>query len=416
MTSYPSDTFVNVHPFARRQEGDVVTIGDMQRQVFLSIPAEALVILDALAEGRTVAEAGVDYQDMYGESPDIEDFLEALQAAGFVEPRAATDGAAVPEPDGTAAAAPVGHFGWITPARARRLCQPAVLIACAAIVAVAVAMVAAEPSIIPSSTVLVFKRYLAALSLGMFTFGLLGVALHEVAHLVAARAVGVPARISVSHRLWMVVAETDMTGIWMASKRARYVAYLAGPLVDAVSGSFFIGVLWGQRHGWIALSPLQVQVVGACVMLYLLKLLWQCFVFVRTDFYYVVASALNCKNLLVDTQDFLNNCVARVRPSWRTVDQSAVPAAEMRVVRWYSLVWLAGRVAALGLLVVMLPIFWRYAVAIAPLLVGERSRYGVFDVVALGAVTVGVDGAGIYMWVRSLFRRFLERRSDAVAS
>jgi hypothetical protein len=45
---------------------------------------------------------------------------------------------------------------------------------------------------------------------------------HELAHLAAARSLGVPARIGLSTRLFYLVAQTDVSGIWAAPRRARY--------------------------------------------------------------------------------------------------------------------------------------------------------------------------------------------------
>jgi putative peptide zinc metalloprotease protein len=417
MSKYTPDMHVKVCGFARREEGDTVTIGDMDRQVFLTIPTEALVILDGLAEGSTVAEAADEYQSRYGEVPDIEDFLEALESAGFVSIATAGE---LGRPASTGA---VPQVGWLTPSRARRLSQPAVIVACGVLVAVAAVLVATDPATVPGPDVLVFKHHLAAISAAMFAFAMAGVAIHELAHLTAARAAGVQARIGLSHRLWIVVAETDMSGIWLAPKRARYLAFLAGPLVDAASAAILVAAIWARRHGLISLTPFEAQIVGACLLLYLLRLLWQCFFFVRTDFYFVVAAACNCKNLLVDTQDFLHNRFARVTRSQRIIDQSAVPAAEMRIVRWYSLVWLIGRAAAFfSLFVVTLPVMWRYGVALAPVLVGRHSSYSLLDAVVFGVLTISLEGAGLVMWGRSLIRRVIERtpntegKSDAMAN
>jgi len=412
MSKYTSETQVKVCSFARRTEGDEVTIGDLRRQVFLTIPTDALVILDGLAEGQTVAQARDCYQERYGDAPDIEDFLEALESAGFVS--VATEGDEVaPDPTGE----PTPTLRWLSPARARRLCQPAAVVACGVLVATALVLVATDPATIPSPAVLVFKHYLAPLTVAMFVFAMAGVAVHELAHLAAARAAGVDSRIGVSHRLWIAVAETDMTGIWLAPKRARYLAFLAGPLVDAASAAVLVGVVWGQRHGLIALTPIELQVVGACLLLYLLRLLWQCFFFVRTDFYFVVAAAFNCGNLMVDTQNFLHNRVARVLPSWRAIDQSGVPEGEMRVVRWYAAFWLVGRAAAFfSLFAVVLPVTWQYIVALVPLLLGGHSRYGVVDGLVFGLVSLSVQGLGLVMWVWSLFRWVIERKSHAMAT
>lgn len=415
MSRYAGETKVRVCPFARREEGEAVTIGDLRRQVFLTIPSEGLVILDTLVEGGTVAEASDCYQAQYGEAPDVEDFLEALESAGFVSP--ATDEDELVPAGGGRSVDPAPPPGWLSPARARRLCHPTVVVSCVLLVALATVLVATDPAVIPGPTVLVFKEHLAAVSMAMFAFAMAGVALHELAHLVAARAAGVPARIGVGHRLWIFVAETDMSGIWMAPKRARYLAFMAGPLVDAASVSLLIGVVWAQRGGLIALSAFQAQVVGACILLYLLRLLWQCFFFVRTDFYFVVATACNCRNMLADTQDFLHNRMTRVFRWWRPVDQSSIPVREMRIIRWYSGVWLVGRLAAFfSLFVVTLPVLWRYAVALGPVLIGHHSRYSLVDALVFGVVTISIEGTGLVMWVRSLLRRMIGKDSHALAT
>jgi putative peptide zinc metalloprotease protein len=415
MSRYTSDTKVRVCSFARREEGETVTIGDLHRQVFLTIPREALIILDTLVEGGTVAEALDYYQAQYGEAPDIEDFLEALESAGFVSPAADGDEAEPGAADSRVGSAP--QPGWLSPARARRVCHPAVVVTCGVLVVLATALVATEPAIISGPTALVFKQHLAAVSMGMFAFALAGVALHELAHLVAARAAGVPSKIGVSHRLWIFVAETDMSGIWMAPKRARYLAFVAGPLVDAASASLLVGVAWAQRHGLIGLTAFEAQVIEACLLLYLLRLLWQCFFFVRTDFYFVVATACNCKNLLADTQDYLHNRMTRVFRWSRAVDQSGIPAKEMRVIRWYSIVWLVGRCAAFfSLFVVTLPVLWRYGVALGPVLIGHHSRYSLVDALVFGVVTISIEGTGLIMWVRSLVRRVTGKESHGLAT
>jgi putative peptide zinc metalloprotease protein len=421
MEHYSAATRVTVRPFAQHREAGTVTIGDPDRQVYLSIPEEALDILNWLAEGLTVAETLRSYEQKYGETPDIEDFIDGMAEEGFIvvgADGAVTDDMGAEMAD--AAATPkssTGHLARISPALAQRVLGPPVLAGCALVVLGALIMIASDPAVVPGPSVLVFPRYLAPISVGMFLFGLAGVALHEMGHLLAARAAGVPARFGVGHRLWVLVAETDMTGIWMAPKRDRYKAFLAGPLVDAVSASVLVAFLWTLRHGWFALSPLQTQVAGAALMVYLLRLLWEFFLFVRTDLYYVFAAAFDCKNLLGDTEVFIRNQVARVVRSRRTVDQSTIPSEEMRVVRWYSVVWLLGRAAALCVLsFITLPVMWRYGAAIAPMLSGGSSRYGFVDILALGAVTVGVEGAGLVSWLRGLARAKMERRSDAMAT
>jgi putative peptide zinc metalloprotease protein len=404
MAQFPADARVAVAPFACRREGQYTTIGDLGRGVFLTIPTDGLEILDALAAGKTVGEAARLYERAHGETPDAEDFLTSLAAQGFV---AAWDGedphvGGVQE-SGLAA-------GRISPELARRLFGAPVLAAFAVLTALGLALLAIEPGLIPGPTVLVFHHHFAAFGAALFALNLSAVTVHELGHLLAARASDVPARIGLSHRLWILVAETDMSGIWLAPKHRRYLAFLAGPLIDAASAALLIGVLWADRRGWIGLSPTLGQFTRAALWSYLFRLLWQCFVFVRTDFYYVLATALDCKNLLADTEVLVRNQLARFRTSVTVVDQSAIPRRELRAIRAYSVVWLAGRAAALSSLgLITVPALQGYGAELARTASGGRSSFSTVDLLTLACLGLGVQGGGLFLWIRSLYRNRTQR-------
>jgi putative peptide zinc metalloprotease protein len=410
MAQFPPDARVAVCQMTHRCEGDEVTIGDPTRQVFLTIPAEGWEILSALADGRTVAETVELYERAHGETPDLEDFLGLLADEGFVAPWG--EGAFPAADAAPDAPAPTR----ISSALARRLVGAPLLGFCALVVAVAGVLVASDPSVVPGPTVLVFDHHLAAVLAALFVATTAGVLIHEFGHLLAARASGVPARIGISHRLWIVVFETDMTGIWMEPKRRRYLAFLIGPIIDAFSAAVLIGVLWAQAHGWLHLAPVIAQFTGAVLFSYFLRLLWQCFVFVRTDFYFVAATALNCKNLLGDTEDLLRNRVARLRHRAPLVDQSAIPPREMRAVRGYAVVWLAGRVLAFSsLFLVSGPVLWAYGVQLVRAAGGGPSNYGTVDLLTLAILGLSTPIAGLVMWIRSLYLGHTQRSTNAMA-
>jgi putative peptide zinc metalloprotease protein len=410
MAQFPPDARVAVCQITHRREGDEVTIGDPGRQVFLTIPAEGWEILSALSDGRTVGETAELYERAHGETPDLEDFLGLLADEGFVAPwgeRAFDEPGTSSEPS---------RPMRVSPALARRLVSAPLLVVCAIVVAVAGVLVASDPHVVPGPRVLVFHHHLAAVLAALFVVTTIGVLLHELGHLLAARASGVPARIGIGHRLWIVVFETDMTGIWMEPKRRRYLAFLIGPIIDAVSAAALIGLLWAQRRGWVDFSPLLVQFTGAVLFSYFLRLLWQCFVFVRTDFYFVAATALNCKNLLGDTEDLLRNRLAGLRRRPPAVDQSAIPPAEMRAVRGYAVVWLGGRLLAFSsLFLVTGPVLWAYGVQLARAATGGHSTYGTVDLLTLGLLGLSTPIAGLSIWIRSLYQGRMQRRTDALA-
>jgi len=212
----------------------------------------------------------------------------------------------------------------------------------------------------------------------------------------------------ISNRLWYLVAETDLTGLWALPKRKRYLPFLAGVLIDAVSGSLLVLALFALEHHWLTLPIFTVRMLRALVLSYWLRILWQSFLFVRTDFYFVIVSLLNCKNLLKDTEDFVRNLARRVAPSLRFVDQSGIPVAERRVIRLYSVLWVGGRIMAFVVL---------FSITVPVAISYIRSLHGVFragysanpynfiDCVVLSAAFLIPVIMGFVLWVGSLVRR-----------
>jgi hypothetical protein len=230
-----------------------------------------------------------------------------------------------------------------------------------------------------------------------------------MSHLLAARAVGVKSRLGIGHRLWVLVAETDLTGLWAVPKRQRYLPLLAGPLTDLASASTILLLLRAANLGWIGLPPLAVEMLRAIFFAYVLQLVWQLFFFLRTDLYYALATLFDCKNLLGDTETFLKNRLARVFSSIQVVDQSHIPAKERRAIRTYATIWLLGRAVALFLLfAVTLPLTFAYLTKTAKALTGTNAVAFV-DALSMMILSTALFAVGMGWWMRSLIRRWKPR-------
>jgi hypothetical protein len=102
---------------------------------------------------------------------------------------------------------------------------------------------------------------------------------------------------------------------------------------------------------------------------------------------------------------FLRRQVARLIPRVRYADQSGIPAVEMRVIRAYSVVWLAGRALAFGVLFfVTLPVMVRYLFGIRATLAGSfgENPYGFIDSIVFVFLSLGPLFLGMWLWIRSL--------------
>jgi hypothetical protein len=93
---------------------------------------------------------------------------------------------------------------------------------------------------------------------------------------------------------------------------------------------------------------------------------------VPTDLYYVVATVFGCKSLMDDTQAYLLNLLARVLPSVRSRNQSALPPREAAVVRWFAVAWILGRgLAFAALFWITIPVLIGYGLQLASAIGGD---------------------------------------------
>lgn len=406
---YTRDTVISVLPFTRQAEGEDVIIGRIETGVFLAVPPEALEVLDSLAEGKTIGEAADLYQEKHGETADLDDFLRVLETKGIIKPMVqGTDG------DGAVATTSQQrprvryHFSSFPHRLAQRLFSRPVLAGCFAVIVLALAAAVRDPSLLPRPRDLYFPDRRAMTWAILITASYVTIFFHELGHLISARALGINSRIGISHRLWYLVAETDLTGLWAVPKRQRYLPMLAGVLIDIVSGSLLMLLLFAREQQWLVLPVLAVRLARGMMFTYVMRILWQFFLFVRTDFYYVIASLLNCRNLLKDTEGFLRNQLARIVPFIRPVDQSAIPESEGRVIRAYSVVWLAGRIFALSVLfVVTVPLAALYIRNLGNTFrSGFRASPSDFvDAFLLASYFLIPLTVGLVMWLGGLIRR-----------
>jgi hypothetical protein len=389
------DARVTIPPFVEQPDGDDVIIANAARTSFLAIPREAATLLHLLADGHCAGEACAIYAQTYGYQPDIDDFLQTLDSEGFLQLqlKASDDKRRY-------------HFENIPQSVAARICSRPVLAVCGVLLTAAVLACAADPSVIPSPLDLVFPQNPIILTLALALISIVTLFVHELAHLVAARAAGVPSRIGLGNRLWILVAETDMTGIWLTSPLRRCVAFIAGPLFDLVLSAVLVLVLFGAARSWIELDLTLRSFVRALLFLELTRVLFQFYLFVPTDFYYVIGTVFRCKNLMHDTQVYLLNHLSRAMPALVQRDQSQIPSAEMRVVRVFACVWVAGRLLAfVTLFAITVPVLLGYGQMLARGLTGDaQALRPLLEGPGLPIVAIVLQLTGILMWLRGLVR------------
>ena len=333
---------VTLYPLTFVAESDDVIIGRPDIDSFAVFPADAAEVVRRLAAGEDPAAVAGWYERSYGEPADIGDFLDTLADLEFIRP----PGAPVPGP--------------LPPVRWRRLAAvllswPALALYAAATTA-ATALMIAVPALRPVPSQLFFSRSLLLVLAVSATAQLAGLVLHEGAHALAGRRLGLRSRLRIGRRLYFIVAETTLVGLMGVPSRKRILPFCAGLIADAVLISAATGVAEaGRLAHW---SPVAVQITVVVSWITLVRMIWQFMIFMETDLCHVLAAALRCPDLHAMSRSYLRQQARRLRGrAWPGRAGAAGPGAgdddgwtdrDRRVVRRFAPFVLTGSVVIIA--------------------------------------------------------------------
>jgi hypothetical protein len=330
------DRPVLLHSLVFLDEGSEVTVGRSDVDGYVVLPAEGADLLRRLEEGLTPAETADWYERTYGERVDIDGFLDDLDELGFLRDPGEAAQSALP-------------VRW---QRLARMVFSPVGAGCLAVALIAsvVAMVR-TPGLVPGYHDLFFTRYMTVLELVTFVGQFPLILLHELAHALAGRRLGLRTRLSIDRRMYYVVFVTEMDGLVTVPRRKRYLPMLAGMLTDLLVLAVLILLADATRQPGGALS-LAGHVALAFAYMTLLRLAWQFFFYLQTDLYYVIVTVLGCVDLQGTARRVLRERLGRALR--RPVSPDSLAGAHPRdlaVARWYSWLLLVGWTASIAILI-----------------------------------------------------------------
>ncbi|MER6731524.1 hypothetical protein [Streptomyces puniciscabiei] len=393
-------TRVLLHDLSVRRDRDEWIVGRMATRTFVALPAAGARAVELLGEGLSVARTARTLREETGEEFEIPDFVRDLAALGFV---ARIGDCPVPDAEPPRASLP-----WLRPEQVRFALHPALPVFVAVLLLAAAAVLIRRPDLLPGYSDLLWTPHGSLVLLTGAAAGWALVLAHELAHLVTARAAGVPGRMRLGTRLQFLVMQTDISGIELAPRRQRLTAYLAGIALNlSVASSLLLAL--ALTHTGTTVHRL----LSAALLLAVLPLPFQFMVFTRTDLYFVLQDLTGCRNLYGDGRAYARYLLRRVLRSPRpgsgatgTGDPSTrLPAHERRAVRLYSVVLVVGTVACLTFMAaVTLPVDVTLLVRAAR---GLGPGHGLAGNADSAAVLVTLGGVNV-LW---LVTRWRNRRS-----
>jgi hypothetical protein len=138
--------------------------------------------------------------------------------------------------------------------------------------------------------------------------------------------------------LYVIVYQTDLTGLWGLQRRQRSVPIVAGMTADAA----LLGLLLlTERFVLTDSGSITLAVVRALILLKITNLLFQIEIFMRTDVYALYALATRSRNLWATKGAVARNLLHRATP----LDRRLLASTSRREIRWamlYLLLYVPG--------------------------------------------------------------------------
>lgn len=360
------DTKVEIPQFFWKKDGESYIVWREGGSSFVELSEDSLTALRLLQERKSLQEVSQTLEEKYGEIYDVKRFISELAHLGFVS---SIGGTPVPlsQPKG-------GTFPFINRKHVSWVYSRPLLICYLVLIGFTLLILASYPAYLPRYSDYFFhESYLITLVISTLT-GFALVSIHELAHLIAGKAVGVHGYFSLGMRLYLPVAETNLTQLWKVPRRKRYIPFLAGLLNDGLFVAVTIILLWLSDLGLVPRVELIYAFGKFLVLVLSFGIIWQFLFFVRTDIYYVVSNLLGCRNLYNDSWNLiLNTLPSSLGLRTRSVE---IPTEELRIIKLYAPFMLIATVMSISAFTLFgLPILFQiFLEAIQTLSLGYKAN------------------------------------------
>ncbi|KML06162.1 PqqD family protein [Rossellomorea marisflavi] len=326
MINLTMDSRVSVN-LSIQENGEEYVVGSIYTNEYIEVPEEAVLIIQKLDGNLTLEEVSQWLKEEHNIDLDVLDFVNDLRELNFLE---TIDGIVLIEPKKK-----ILRNNKLTLLISNLFFNKASNLIYIIIFLSTIYLILFYEGLFPSyKDILVFNQ----IGLSIFTIVLLTWTLtiiHEVGHFLAAYKIDIPVKFNLSIRMYWLVAEADISGLWSVPRNKRYVPFLAGMAFDSLV--LFISVILK-----IAV-PLLENIASLLVLLITIRFISHFMVFLRTDVYYVIMNSLNVRSLHTTSIEYIRN-------KFRFNKLPEMKSNERNYIRVYSFVYLAGAILSLCML------------------------------------------------------------------
>lgn len=372
-----------------RQDKKHYIVEDNQTGEFYEMPKVCIDAIELINNGKGLAEIEQILKTNYpNEDVEIIPFVEQLVEFGLVKE---IDGEIVTTSQKNKSA---NAFNWISAKFAsiffNKISNKIYLL----LLFINIGFILLHPELLPHyQDIFIFDSMIA----NMLTYmgvSLILILIHEFGHILAIRSHGLPTKLDIGNRLFLIVFETDLTSAWKLSPSQRNSLYFAGMSFEQVILfiAFSLTLLIGDSN------PLLFGLIGIIIFDIFVKTIYQFSFFMKTDIYFIIENITGSYNLMESGKNYLSKWLPFIKQDTTTT----VYKGELSAVRLYSVFYVIGILLitclfALYFLPQMIAIFahiWKY-------LWTPSSQYFWEAIVLLG-LSILMIGLLIYAKFRSI--------------
>lgn len=343
MKIYTENSAFSLADLVKRREGRGWVVGNVDTEIYVLISQQGYEILNLFESGKTVSEIRKISKDHFG-NVNVDSFIRNLIKHDFV---IAIDG--VPLKPYFKRIRPM--FSWVRPEKASLFFTEWAYALYAAVLFSALSILIFFPKYFPQQRDYFFVEQISVVTIIAFLVGWILVFVHELAHHLACRSLGVPATFGITNRLYYVVAVTDVTNIYSRDRKDRYRVYLAGITADLLITALCVIALFLSDMHAFAISQFTYSFIKFIALTEFFGIAWQFYFFLRTDIYYVVENFFRINNLHKKTQLFLRSILRRFeRKKLQQFSPVHASSREKKVVIAYSVFFVAGVAVSIAVL------------------------------------------------------------------
>ncbi|ASK64062.1 peptidase [Virgibacillus phasianinus] len=220
------------------------------------------------------------------------------------------------------------------------------------------------------------------------------IVIHEFGHILAVRSYNLPAKLEIGNRLLFIVFETDLSPAWKLKPQQRNRLYTAGMCFDQMMLfiAFVITLSFPEGHA------LLIGISGIVTLDIVIKIIYQCCFYMKTDLYYLVENITGCYNLMENGRQYLCKWLPFIKKDSTT----ETFVGEVKVVRMYGVFYICGVLLTLSMFAIyFIPqALYAYSQVLPELLHPVGNPYFWDAVVFLGQ-TLLIGGLLVYSWMKN---------------